>query len=165
MSWKPSKAMRRLHRLGRVGELQLAASSRRSAARRLEEVSRPAARPASVGVSCFGPDLLVTGLVESRGKIEILGRVEGHVRGGKVTIAEGGRVEGSVEAESLKICGAIEGPVRANEVEIGSTARVVGNITHLKLSVEAGAYLEGCRPWRPRPLGRKQEQFTFAETD
>ena len=157
--------MRRLHRLGRVGELQFAESSRRSAARWLEEVSRPAVSPAPSGVSCLGPDLLVTGRIESRGQIEILGRVEGDVRGGKVTVAEGGRVSGSVEADSLTICGAVEGPVRANEVEIGKTARVVGNITHLKLSVEAGAYLEGCRPWRPRPLGRQQEQFTFAETD
>jgi cytoskeletal protein CcmA (bactofilin family) len=116
-------------------------------------------------VTRVGPDLVIRGIVEGRGQIEVQGKVEGQVKCREVSVVEGGRIEGSVVAELVQIGGAVEGPVRATTVEITKTARVVGNITHLNLSVEAGAYLEGCRPWRPRPLGDEDEQFTFAETD
>ncbi|MDJ0944994.1 MAG: polymer-forming cytoskeletal protein [Kiloniellales bacterium] len=128
------------------------------------EARRPARSGAS-GVTRVGPDLVIRGVVEGGGQIEVQGKVEGQVRCREVNVAEGGRIEGSVMAERVQIGGAVEGPVRATTVEITKTARVVGNITHLNLSVEAGAYLEGRRPWRPRPLGDEKEQFTFAETD
>ena len=128
------------------------------------QARRPApARTAEV--TRVGPDLVIRGVVEGRGQIEVRGKVEGQVKCREVSVAEGGRIEGSVMAERVQIGGAVEGPVRATTVKITKTARVVGNITHLNLSVEAGAYIEGRRPWRPRPLGNEEEQFTFAETD
>ena len=112
-----------------------------------------------------GRDLTVTGVLESNGEVVIHGRVEGHVQSRSVTIAETGEVLGSVIGEHVCVHGVVNGPVRATNVEIARTARVVGNITHFNLSVEPGAYLEGRRPWRPRPLGNAHEQFTFAETN
>ena len=147
-----STTMRRIHRFGRGDGASLI-----RAQRLLRDVERQTQtrRPAPV----------IRGTVEGRGQIEVQGKVEGQIRCREVSVAEGGRIEGSVMAESVQIGGAVEGPVRATTVKIMKTARVVGNITHLNLSVEAGAYLEGCRPWRPRPLGNEDEQFTFAETD
>ena len=115
--------------------------------------------------SRLGPDLVITGVLEGRGVLEVQGRVDGHIKVRDVVVAESARIAGSIVADTLRIRGSVEGPVRANNVEISKTARVIGKITHLNLSVEAGAYLEGHRPWRPRPLGDAQEQFTFAETD
>ncbi len=160
-----STAMRRVHRPARSDRVSFLRAQRllrdvesRTEARRRAVAGTPEA-------TRVGPGLVIRGIVEGRGQIEIQGKVEGHVKCREVNVAEGGRVEGSVVAELVQIGGAVEGPVRATTVEIAKTARVVGKITHLNLSVEAGAYLEGPRPWRPRPLGDEQEQFTFAETD
>ena len=160
-----STVMRRVHRSDRSERVPLLRAQRLL---RGVEARTEARRPVVVGppgVTRVGPDLVIRGVVEGRGRIEIQGKVEGHVTCREVRVAEGGRIEGSVIAELVQIGGAVQGPVRATTVEIAKTARVVGNITHLNLSVEAGASLEGRRPWRPRPLGDKQEQFTFAETD
>ncbi len=157
--------MRRIHRFGRDDGASLIRAQRllRNVERQTQ-TRRPVSARASE-VSRVGPDLVIRGTVEGRGQIEVQGKIEGQIRCREVSVAEGGRIEGSVMAESVQIGGAVEGPVRATTVKIMKTARVVGNITHLNLSVEAGAYLEGCRPWRPRPLGNEDEQFTFAETD
>ena len=160
-----STTMRRVHRFDRSDGPSLLRAQRllQDVEQRTEVRRRTVAR--APGVTRVGPDLVIRGVVEGRGRIEIQGKVEGHVKGREVKVAEGGRVEGSVIAERVQIGGAVEGPVRATTVEVMKTAMVVGKITHLNLSVEAGAYLEGCRPWRPRPLGDQEEQFTFAETD
>ena len=157
--------MRRVHRSDRSERVSLLRAQRLLRDVELRtEVRRPAVQRPS-GPTRVGPDLVIRGVVEGRGQIEIQGKVEGHVKCREVSVVEGGRIEGSVVAELVQIGGAVEGPVRATTVEITKTASVVGKITHLNLSVEAGAYLEGCRPWRPRPLGDEEEQFTFAETD
>ncbi len=160
-----STVMRRFHRFGRGDGTSLMKAQRllRDVERRTQ--ARPPVSVRAPEVTCVGPDLVIRGVVEGRGQIEVRGKVEGQVKCREVSVVEGGRIEGSVVAELVQIGGAVEGPVRATTVEITKTARVVGNITHLNLSVEAGAYLEGRRPWRPRPLGDEDEQFTFAETD
>ncbi len=157
--------MRRIHRFGEGDGASLMRAQRalRDVERRAQ-ARRPVSRSAAE-VTRVGPDLVIRGSVEGGGLIEVQGKVQGPVRCREVSVLEGGRIEGSVVAELVQIGGAVEGPVRATTVEITKTARVVGNITHLNLSVEAGAYLEGRRPWRPRPLGDQDEQFTFAETD
>jgi len=160
-----STAMRRIYRFDRGDGAPLMRAQRllRDVDRRTQVRRTVPARAAEV--TRVGPDLVIRGIVEGRGQIEVQGKVEGQVKCREVSVVEGGRIEGSVVAELVQIGGAVEGPVRATTVEITKTARVVGNITHLNLSVEAGAYLEGRRPWRPRPLGDEDEQFTFAETD
>ena len=160
-----STAMRRVHRSDRSERVSLLRAQRLLRDVELRTEARRPAVPRPSGPTRVGPDLVIRGVVEGRGQIEIQGKVEGHVKCREVSVVEGGRIEGSVVAELVQIGGAVEGPVRATTVEIKKTASVVGKITHLNLSVEAGAYLEGCRPWRPRPLGDEEEQFTFAETD
>ncbi len=160
-----STAMRRVRRSDRSEQVSLLRAQRllRDVEVRTQARRPVAARPS--GPTRVGPDLVIRGVVEGRGQIVIQGKVEGHVTCREVSVAEGGRIEGSVVAELVQIGGAVEGPVRATTVDIRKTASVVGKITHLNLSVESGAYLEGPRPWRPRPLGDQEEQFTFAETD
>ena len=104
------------------------------------------------GASVIGGAATVVGDVTGLGEIEVEGTVEGTVRGRRVTIREGGHVEGEVIAESVCIRGSVKGPVTAETVAVTKTARVIGSITHKELSIEPGAYLEGRRPWRLRPL-------------
>ena len=104
------------------------------------------------GVSVIGGAATVIGDVTGPGEIEVEGIVEGTVRGRRVTVREGGHVEGEIVAESVCIRGSVTGPVTAETVAVTRTARIIGSITHKELSIEPGAYLEGPRPWRLRPL-------------
>jgi cytoskeletal protein CcmA (bactofilin family) len=102
--------------------------------------------------SVIGGAATVVGDLTTEGQIEVEGIVEGTVRGRRVTVEEGGLVEGEIVAVSVCIRGSVKGPVTADSVAVTRTARVIGNITHNELSIEPGAYLDGRRPWRLRPL-------------
>ncbi len=104
----------------------------------------------------IGDAVTVTGDLTSLGEIEVQGRVDGTIRGRRVTIGRSGLVEGRIFAESVFIQGSVRGPVIATSVAVAKTARIIGNITHNELSIEPGAYLEGRRPWRPRPLENQE---------
>ena len=109
-------------------------------------------RPEGDGSSMIGDAATVTGDLTSLGEIEVQGTVEGTIRSRRVTVGESGLVEGRIFAESVCIRGSVRGPVIATSVAVTKTARVIGSITHNELSIEPGAYTEGRRPWRPRPL-------------
>lgn len=100
----------------------------------------------------IGDAALVTGDLTCRGEIEVQGTVEGNIRSRKVTVGESGLVEGEIIADEVDIHGSVNGPVIATTVAVSRTARIIGNITHKELTIEPGAYLEGRRPWRLRPL-------------
>ncbi len=113
-----------------------------------------ALRGAVVGgdTSVIGMDLAVVGNVECEGDVQIFGSVEGNVRGRTVIVEYEGHVEGQIIGRHVHVCGSVNGAIAAADVSIEKSASVVGNITHSSLTVEPGAYLEGRRPWRPRPL-------------
>ena len=102
--------------------------------------------------SVIGTDLAVVGDVDCEGDVQIFGSVEGDVRGQTVIVEYEGHVEGQVVGRHVHVCGSVSGAIAATDVSIEKTASVVGNITHSSLTIEPGAYLEGRRPWRPRPL-------------
>jgi len=82
----------------------------------------------------------------SGGDIQIKGVVEGDVKSRTVTIGEGAKVKGAINADSVHISGAINGQVEAPTVTVAKTAKVNGDIIHQTLSIEAGAHMEGnCR--------------------
>ena len=102
--------------------------------------------------SVIGTDLAVVGDVECEGDVQIFGSVEGDVRGRTVIVEYEGHVEGQLSGRHVHVCGSVNGAIVGTDVSIEKSASVVGNITHSTLTVEPGAYLEGRRPWRPRPL-------------
>jgi cytoskeletal protein CcmA (bactofilin family) len=105
-------------------------------------------------VSVIGADATVVGNIDCAGDLQIFGTVEGDVRGRTLVVEAGGLVEGRVFADRLLVGGTVNGAVTATDVGVEGTARVVGNITHNNLMIEPGAFLEGRRPWRPRPVKR-----------
>ena len=121
-------------------------------------------QPESNGSSVIGDAARVTGDLTCLDEIEVQGRVEGTIRGRRVTVGRSGLVEGRIFAESVFIHGSVRGPVIATSVAVGKTARIIGNITHNELSIEPGAYLEGRRPWRPRPLENRESDRIRYET-
>lgn len=102
--------------------------------------------------SVIGDAARIVGDLTCEGEIEVRGTVEGNIRSRRVTVGEGGQVQGEIVAEAVDIRGSVEGPVVAASVSVARTARVIGHITHRELTIEPGAYLEGRRPWRLHPL-------------
>jgi cytoskeletal protein CcmA (bactofilin family) len=125
-----------------------AIASRFTAARRSAKHAGPVSEP-SEAPSIIAADLTIVGKIHSAGAIEIAGTVEGEIAGRSVTVAPRGHVEGSLAAERISIGGTVTGSVKAITVEVG----VVAKITHNTLTIEAGASVEGLRPWRPLSQG------------
>ena len=103
-------------------------------------------------LTIIGAQLTIKGDIECHGALQIFGLVEGNVRGDMVILEYGCHVEGEIFAQRLVVAGSVKGPVTATDIKLEGTAKVIGNITHNMLTIEPGAFLEGRRPWRPRPV-------------
>ena len=110
--------------------------------------------------SIISGDLHVVGDLRTDGEIQIDGIVEGDVSGHALTVGEGAKVIGDVDADDVVIRGTVIGSVRARRVEVAGGAKVVGDIWHDILTVADGARLDGRirRGKAPRAAGRKKRQ-------
>ena len=93
--------------------------------------------------SILSPDLQVTGDVVTSGELHIAGDVKGDVTAKKITIAEGGSVTGTIEAESAFVAGAVSGRLMVSTVILAGSARVEADITHVVLTIDQGAIFQG----------------------
>ena len=76
-----------------------------------ESTPTTSTRPQGVP-SIIGPDLRVTGNIESSGDLQIEGRIEGDVKSLTLHIGEGATVKGSVSADRLTIAADAQASVR-----------------------------------------------------
>ena len=93
--------------------------------------------------SIISKELTVHGDLASEGDIQIDGKVEGDVKTTKVTIGEGGSVNGTIVADNVVIAGAVTGEVRSKTISLVPTARVKADIFVDSLAIAAGARFEG----------------------
>ena len=111
--------------------------------------------------SIVAANLEIKGNLDSDGDVQVEGAVEGDIKTKRLTVGEGGRVRGAVEAESVTVAGALTGTIRAKTVTIQRTARVIADIVQEQLSIEAGAVFEGSsRLLDKDEPGRKPEPAT-----
>ncbi|HEX4534946.1 MAG TPA: polymer-forming cytoskeletal protein, partial [Rhizomicrobium sp.] len=80
--------------------------------------------------SIISADLVVTGMLESSGDIQIDGRVEGDVHSAGLVIGDKAFIQGEVLAEEVTVRGRVQGSIRARKVLLASTCHVEGNILH-----------------------------------
>lgn len=99
--------------------------------------------PAARVVSVIGPDLAVTGNLETTGELQIEGDVQGDIYAGRIVVAEQARVIGDLRANEIVIGGAVQGSIRGNNVTFKSASHIEGEVYHRKLAIEQGAYFEG----------------------
>ena len=87
----------------------------------------------------------VKGDIITQGDIRIDGKVEGSLTSkGKLVVGNTGVIEGEVNCVTANISGGIQGVMRVSEMlKVQSTGKLSGEITYGKLTVEAGAELEG----------------------
>lgn len=105
------------------------------------EPARPAVR--SSNLSTLAAGVKYEGNISGAGELQIDGSLKGDVRVARVTIGEGGAVEGTVHADVLEVRGRVTGAIVAKQVKLYATARVEGDITQEQLAIDQGAWFQG----------------------
>ena len=119
-----------------------AATPSPAAAPRAPEPSRPAASRSS-SLSTLSAGVKYEGNISGAGELQVDGSLKGDIRVVRVTIGEGGSVEGTVHADVLEVRGRVSGAIVAKQVKLFATARIEGDITQEQLSIEQGAWFQG----------------------
>lgn len=110
-------------------------------ARAPEAAARPASRSSSLSTLSAG--VKYEGNISGAGELQVDGSLKGDIRVVRVTIGEGGSVEGTVHADVLDVRGRVSGAIVAKQVKLFATARIEGDITQEQLSIEQGAWFQG----------------------
>ncbi|MGI8840595.1 MAG: bactofilin family protein [Caulobacteraceae bacterium] len=93
--------------------------------------------------SLIAPDMTLEGNVTGGGELQVDGAIKGDVRVERVTIGEGGHVDGGVYAEAVEVRGRVSGSITAKQVRLHAACHVDGDITHEQLAMEIGAFFQG----------------------
>lgn len=117
------------------------------------------------GPSIISADLAITGDIISEGEVHIDGRVEGDIRCRILLVGVNAQIVGSIQADVAKIHGSINGHLCARSVFLASSAKVSGDITHERLEIEPGAYLEGHCRHMDDPIPAEQAPADLMLTD
>lgn len=93
----------------------------------------------------IGANIVIDGDITGNDALTVLGLVRGRVQvKDAVTVTPSGRVEASVESNSVEVSGTIEGNVTASDkVEIKSGGRLVGDIKAPRILIADGASFKG----------------------
>lgn len=96
--------------------------------------------------SIISNDMRLKGDLKSDGEVHIDGVIDGDVRAARLTVGDGGVVNGMVTADEALIRGTINGEVHSDAITLARSARVTGDVLHQTLTIEPGAFIEGhCR--------------------
>jgi cytoskeletal protein CcmA (bactofilin family) len=85
----------------------------------------------------------VEGDIVSDGEVHILGSMSGNLTARKLTLGEGGMLNGLVETEMAVINGTLTGRLAAVNVVLGRMAHVTADIIYVSMRIEPGAVFEG----------------------
>jgi cytoskeletal protein CcmA (bactofilin family) len=104
------------------------------------------------GATVIGPDVVLKGNLKSGGDVLIVGTFEGDIAcEGRLTIAAGANLVGSVGASEVILGGQIKGnSVATKSLTLLSTAEVRGDVTTPQIVIEPGATFVG-RCTMPQP--------------
>ena len=103
----------------------------------------PQAARAQKAASLIAHDMTLEGNITGGGELQVDGAIKGDVRVERVTIGEGGHVDGGVYAEAVEVRGRVNGSITAKQVRLHGACHVDGDITHEQLAMETGAFFQG----------------------
>jgi cytoskeletal protein CcmA (bactofilin family) len=109
-------------------------------------------RTATAAPSIISSDVVITGILQSAGDIQIDGRIDGNVKSAGLVIGESAEIGGEIHAETLVVRGKVEGTIRARKVALAAGCHVQADILHKTLEVEFGAFVQGAFRHSPDPL-------------
>jgi cytoskeletal protein CcmA (bactofilin family) len=93
--------------------------------------------------SFVGPEVVVTGDIDSPGQLHIDGKVTGDVSCGTLCQGESGAITGNIDAEEARLAGLVDGAVSAGTLLLEATARITGDVLYGTLTVATGAQVDG----------------------
>jgi cytoskeletal protein CcmA (bactofilin family) len=105
--------------------------------------TKPAAPARPPGRSVLAADLRITGDIVAEGTIEVMGEVEGSVKARAFVVAQDGRMDGTVTAESVELRGRMQGTVACASLTLRSAAQVKADVVYSTLMIESGAQIDG----------------------
>lgn len=117
-------------------------SNGKDASMKAEHLPAPR-REESGAPSIVSAGVRIRGDIESAGDVQLDGSVEGSVRCASLTVGEGGRIKGLIEAETVVVRGHVEGDIHANSLRLEKTSRLEGDMVHRSIAIEAGARISG----------------------
>lgn len=96
-------------------------------------------------VTYIAPSAKIVGSIAGQGPYVFCGTVEGDCDiDGPVTLAAGGRWQGTLRGTDVIVAGTVDGDVVAKErVEIAGSARINGSLSGHSIAVAEGAVIEG----------------------
>lgn len=97
----------------------------------------------------LGARLAVIGEINSEDPVVVCGWVQGYITAPTVTVAPGGRIDGTVMAQAVRIGGVVFGKIDAALVVVQAAAEVHGTVLHHDLRIDPAGWVDGSRPWRP----------------
>ncbi|MBO4644401.1 MAG: polymer-forming cytoskeletal protein [Alphaproteobacteria bacterium] len=120
-------------------------------------------RPASPSV--ISSDLTITGDLVSEGELHIDGRVDGDIRCRVLIVGVNAQISGAIQVDVARVHGEINGQLFAKSVFLACSAKVTGDITHERLEIEPGAFLEGNCRHMDDPIPAEQAPADLMLTD
>lgn len=93
--------------------------------------------------SFIGPEVVVTGDIDSPGQLHIDGKVTGDVNCGTLCQGESGAITGNITSDDARLAGLVDGAVSAGTLLLEATARITGDILYGTLTVATGAQVDG----------------------
>lgn len=101
--------------------------------------------------SIFQSDLVITGNLSTTGILDFAGHITGDVSADTLFISADGKITGQIRTKHLTTSGEITGNLFAEDVTLKSKSLTNADIQCERISVEAGADIEGnlqCQPSR-----------------
>jgi cytoskeletal protein CcmA (bactofilin family) len=92
-----------------------------------------------------GANVKLIGTIQDKNNILVHGSIDGEVTSDKsIDVAEGAKIKGPINGQSIKIAGFVQGSVTAKEkLEILSTGKVIGSVNTKDLVINSGATFVG----------------------
>ncbi len=93
--------------------------------------------------SVIGEDLIVTGNINCKSDLLIVGNVEGNISCVSLLVGESGKVNGDITSENVIVEGTISGMITSGSVELKDGCTLEGDITSSTLAIDHGAEFSG----------------------
>jgi cytoskeletal protein CcmA (bactofilin family) len=103
---------------------------------------RKSTAPSKVA-SLIAEDITLEGNLRGDGELHVDGLIRGDVVVARLSIGDGGCIEGAIHAEVVEARGRVVGSITAKQVRLFASCYVDGDITHEQLTMEAGAFFQG----------------------
>jgi len=93
--------------------------------------------------SIIGQDMVLTGDLTFKSKIQVDGTINGNLNGDTLVLSATGKIVGDIEAKSITCYGKVDGNIKVGFLFLKKSGVINGRVETSDLSVESGGILNG----------------------